>query len=88
MGDGEKKLIFLNSVRVPVPTSEMINFFSNTSFILKIDFLHFQAFYIIYTHKYYKMLRMNIENSPFKYTSQMFFTKLDPFWAKRILCHV
>lgn len=87
MGDEEKKLILINSVRVPVSAFGMINFFSTTSFILKMDHLHFQAFYIIYTHEYYKMLRTNTESSLFKYTSQLFFTKLDALWAKRILCH-
>lgn len=87
MGDGEKKLILSNSVGVPVPASGMINFFSTTSFILKTDYLHFQAFYIIHTHEYYKMLRGNIESSPFKYSSQLFSMKLHPLWAKRISCH-
>lgn len=87
MGDGEKKLILSNSVGVPVPASGMI-FFSTTLFILKMDYLHFQAFYIIHTHEYYKMLRGNIGSSPFKYSSQLFSVKLHPLWAKRISCHV
>lgn len=64
MRDGEKKQILINSVIVPVTASGMVNFFSLTSFILKMDYLHFQAFYIIYTHGYYKMLRRNVESSP------------------------
>lgn len=30
MGDGKKELILINSVRVPIPASGMINFFSTS----------------------------------------------------------
>lgn len=80
MRDGEKKSILINSVIVPVTASGMVNFFSLTSFILKMDYLHFQAFYIIYIHIYTWILQNAKKKhwkQPFKCTPQLFLTTLD-----------